>query len=58
MSEEEAIRVELLEGSTVRYDSGSLALGAAAEVTLTMTAAQWANVSSWPWTVRVRVTTL
>lgn len=58
MSATEQIRIELLEGANVRYNSGALALGAAAEVTLTMTPAQWATVASWPWTIGVRVTTL
>jgi hypothetical protein len=54
----ESITIELLEGSTARYTSASIPLSTAAVGTLTMTAAQWANVSAWPWTVRVRITSV
>jgi len=54
----ESIRIELLEGATVRYTSATIPLSTAAVGTLTVTPATWAGMAAWPWAVRVRVTTL
>ncbi len=54
----ESMTIELLEGSTVRYTSSAIPLSTAAVGTLTVTPATWAGVASWPWAVRVRITTI
>ena len=54
----ESMTIELLEGATVRYTSSTIPLSTAAVGTLTVTPATWAGVASWPWAVRVRITTI